>query len=795
MGGVESSSARHITATDSQVAGAAASLSLGAAGSAQSPGPLPDLQLIYDTAPIGLACLTPDCRYLQINRRMTEICGISVADHIGRSVRDMVPNLADHVEKIVQCILTTGEPVTGIEVTGQRADMIGADRCWLTSWYPMRDVNGRIVAVNIAAEEVTERKRAERQSQAALRASEERWKSVFQSSTLGISLTDQNLRFVATNAAFQQMVGYTDEELRKLSPLDLIVETEREAAQTRMIQLRQDKRHNYEVIAEYRRKDGASISVNTYVSTVPGTDASPPIFLATAIDVTARMQAEAKVRESEELFRIMAGTAPVLVWMSDTEMRCNFFNEVWLEFTGRTIEQELGSGWAEGVHPEDFRYCLDTFAESFKARRPFTMEYRLKRADGEYRWILDSGVPRFTRDGQFAGYIGSGIDITDRKKVESELRRSESYLAEAEKISHTGCWARNPNTGELFWSQEEWRIFCLEPEKTELSYSQFLKMIHPDDRVYLEETSAQAVREKRSYDIPFRIVLTDGSIKHIHSVGNPVLDGSGNVIEYIGVSQDVTEHKRAEAALQEAQSELSRVARLTTMGELAASIAHEIKQPLGAVVAFGYGCLRWLARNPPNLEEATLAAKGLITEAKRASDVIDRIRRLLKSDKPEYTSVDISDAIRDVLTLAHSTLQRRGVSVRCSLPSNLPPVLGDRVQLQQVIMNLIVNGADAMKSVINRPKVLRVGSNVDAAGSMLVVIEDSGTGVDPAVMDRIFDPLFTTKPEGMGMGLSICRSIVEAHGGRIWVTLGVPNGAVFQFTLPTCGQGTETLRE
>ena len=295
--------------------------------------------MIYDTAPIGLACLTPDCRYLQINQRLTEICGISVADHLGRFVRDMVPNVADDVEKIVQSILSTGEPVTGIEVYGQRADKVGADRCWLTSWHPLKGADGKVLAINVAAEEVTERNRAAALSAAALHESEERWRSVFESSTLGISLTDQNLRFLATNAAFQAMLGYTEQELRNLSPLDVMTENERDAAQARLIELRAGKRHHYEAVTEFRRKDGSTIAVNAYVSIVPGSDTSPPLLLATA------------------------------------------------------------------------------------------------------------------------------IDVTDRRKMENELRRSESYLAEAEKISHTGCWARNPTTGELFWSQEEWRISASIPKR------------------------------------------------------------------------------------------------------------------------------------------------------------------------------------------------------------------------------------------------------------------------------------------------------------------------------------------
>jgi C4-dicarboxylate-specific signal transduction histidine kinase len=234
-----------------------------------------------------------------------------------------------------------------------------------------------------------------------------------------------------------------------------------------------------------------------------------------------------------------------------------------------------------------------------------------------------------------------------------------------------------------------------------------------------------------------------------------------------------------------AQAELARVARLTTIGELAASIAHEINQPLPAIATNGHAALRWLGHAMPNVSEATEALKGVIKDVNRASDVIGRIRALLKHDKPEYMALDINDVIREVHTITQTALQSRLVSVRSDLPAGLPPVLGDRVQLQQVIMNLIMNDADAMSSVTNRPRILQLVSRIDPSGSMVVAIEDSGTGLDAILMERIFDPLFTTKPNGMGMGLAICKSIVEAHGGRIWALPRRPNGSVFQFTVRT----------
>jgi C4-dicarboxylate-specific signal transduction histidine kinase len=279
-------------------------------------------------------------------------------------------------------------------------------------------------------------------------------------------------------------------------------------------------------------------------------------------------------------------------------------------------------------------------------------------------------------------------------------------------------------------------------------------------------------------------VLRDGTVKHLHTVGKPQIEESGAVVEYIGVTMDETERVRANAAMNEAQAELARVARLTTMGELAASIAHEINQPLAAVVASGNAALRWMAHVPPNLEETRDAIRAILNEGYRASEVTGRIRSLFKHREPDYVELDVNNAIRDVLELTVSALRSRDVVIQTQLSAALPPALGDRVQLQQVIMNLIMNGADAMSAVADRPRILHIGSQIDSAGNVLVSVRDSGTGIDEAIRDSIFKPLFTTKSTGMGMGLSICRSIVEAHGGKLWATPATPYGTDFRFTIP-----------
>jgi PAS domain S-box-containing protein len=497
-------------------------------------------------------------------------------------------------------------------------------------------------------------------------------------------------------------------------------------------------------------------------------------------------RAAAEIRRSEAYMAEGQRLTRTGTWaLNVATKRCFWSPELFriLGFNPASTDPSI-STFLDRVHPSDRSAAQQNIDLAIHTGKDFAQDYRLLLGDGTTKYVHSIGHPVTNKFGEIIEIIGAATEITDRFYAERTLKRSEFYLAEAEKISRTGCWARNPTTGELFWSQEEWRIFGLDPKKTELSYQLFLNMIHPDDRPSLEMISASAVRSGKPYDIPFRIILNDGSIKHLHSVGNPVFHESGQVREYIGVTMDVTDRTRTEAALQEAQSELARVARLTTMGEFAASIAHEINQPLTAIATYGQAARRWLNRDVPNLVRAQECMTSAVNAADRASEVITRIRALLRNDKPEYLAVDINSVIRDVLTLTNSTLQTRNVLIRTRLPADLPQIRGDRIGLQQVIMNLITNGTDAMSSITERSRILRIESQIEASGSVLVAVADAGTGFNSGIADRIFDPLFTTKPNGMGLGLSICRSIIEAHGGRLWASPGSPHGAVFQFTMP-----------
>ncbi len=373
----------------------------------------------------------------------------------------------------------------------------------------------------------------------------------------------------------------------------------------------------------------------------------------------------------------------------------------------------------------------------------------------------------------------------NRRRAEEELRHSETFLAEGQRISHTGSWGWNISTGKLVWSEEHCLIFGLDPKTVTPTFQLFLERVHPEDRAMVQKSLDGALRERGSFSFEFRIALPEGSTKYLHGMGHPVVTSDEEIYDYIGTTMDITERKRGEEALRNAQADLTRAARLTTMGELAASIAHEINQPLGAMVINGDACLSWLTKDQPKLDEARRAAERIVRDGQRAGDIVRSVRALAGKSAPAMTQLDINAAIHEVLVLLHSEFLAHDVALETELPDGLAPVMGDRVQLQQVVLNLIMNGIEAMSTVTQVPRVLSVKSQLDGLDHVLVAVEDSGPGFAPEVADRLFEAFFTTKPSGMGMGLSVCHSIISAHGGRLWASPGLPRGAVFKFTVPS----------
>ena len=377
------------------------------------------------------------------------------------------------------------------------------------------------------------------------------------------------------------------------------------------------------------------------------------------------------------------------------------------------------------------------------------------------------------------------------------LRQSEARLEEAQRMSHVGYWDRDLDKDHISCSEETYCIFGLAPEEGPISFSRHEELIHSEDYQRITAALAEALRGGPSYDVEYRVVRPNGDVRIVHSKGDVTIDASGRPRRIFGTIQDITEGRRAEEALRtrteelrQAQTELAHVNRVMTMGELTASIAHEVNQPLAGAITNADAALRWLDSRPPNLQEAREAIGSIINDGHRASEVITRIRALVKKSAPAMARLDLSETIQEALVITNSEARRHRVSVRTALAAGLPPVRGDRVQLQQVMLNLAMNSIDAMEAAADGPRELLIRSRPDKSGTVLVAVQDFGIGLDPQSMERLFEPFYTTKPGGMGMGLRISRSIIEAHGGRLWATPNAGPGITVQFTLPIIDEGT-----
>jgi PAS domain S-box-containing protein len=384
--------------------------------------------------------------------------------------------------------------------------------------------------------------------------------------------------------------------------------------------------------------------------------------------------------------------------------------------------------------------------------------------------------------GQPLAILETNTDITERKRTEDALRRSEMYLAEAQRLSLTGSFGWKAGSEEIFWSDQTYRIFCYD-RAIKPTVDVILKRVHPDDVTLVKQMIDPASQGRQDIDFEHRLTMPDGGLKHVRVLAHATPDAA-NRPELFGAVMDISATTRAQEALQEAQAELTHVTRVTTLGELTASIAHEVNQPLAGIVINGEASLRWLGHQTPDMDEVRHAVERIISDARRASDVIRRIRDLAKKATPEMVPIDVNGIIDDGLLLVQRQVINQRVDLQLELESGLPPVLGDRVQLQQVVINLVINGIEAMVHVTDRPRRMLLRSHRDEGRQVLVSVQDSGVGIDPENANRLFNAFYTTKRECMGMGLSISRSIVEAHGGRIWATNNEGSGATIQFALP-----------
>jgi PAS domain S-box-containing protein len=499
----------------------------------------------------------------------------------------------------------------------------------------------------------------------------------------------------------------------------------------------------------------------------------------------ARRTAEEALTESEGRFRLAAENLPEVLWIEALDPRRVLYVSPSYERVWGHPPSELYAEpglWMEAIHPEDRPTVSASFTRWLAGDGTYDAEYRIVRPDGAVRWIHDHGVLIRDRRGKPIRASGVAQDITERRQIEEQLRTSEEMWRAA--------FENNPTM--YFMVDADGKILSVNPfGAQQLGYSvdellgrSVLDVFHEGDRLSVQRNVAECIdRLGTAMQWELRKVRKDGTVIWVRESARAVR-GPKQGTTVLVACEDITEAKRAEEALARARAELEHVTRVTTMGELAASIAHEVNQPLAAISTNANALLRWLAREPAEVDEAREAARRIVRDAARAGEIIERVRALARKSPSRKESLNVNDILRDVIALTRAEAAKSGVSVEAELATNVPRVIGDRVQLQQVTLNLIVNAIDAIGRTTDGPRHVVVRSARDGPNDVVVTVADSGEGVDPEATPHLFDAFFTTKPQGMGMGLAISRSIVESHGGRIWATENPPRGAAFHFALP-----------
>jgi PAS domain S-box-containing protein len=443
-----------------------------------------------------------------------------------------------------------------------------------------------------------------------------------------------------------------------------------------------------------------------------------------------------------------------------------------------TLEQYLAT-----VHPQDREFMAETIRRMHAERSGCDVRKRIVFPDGELLYIRCVGIPVVEGEA-LKGFLGTAIDITEQELLTQELELQRAYLAEAQKLTHTGSWAWRAADQKAVHISEEWyRMYGFDTAEGAPTWEEYLERVHPEDRLKSKGIIERAIVEKVDYDQEFRILLPSGMVKWIHTVGHPILSHAGDLVQFVGSSTDITALKSAEherERLRQLEADLAHINRVSVLGEMAASLSHEIKQPIAAAITSANSCIEWLAHQPPNVDRARAAAARIDKYGNRAAEIIDRIRSFYRKSPPQRELVDVNGIIQEMLTLLSGEATRQSVAMHTELADDLPKIMADRVQLQQVFMNLMVNGIEAMKDSGGE---LTVKSQLQD-GQLQFSVSDTGPGLPDGSVDQLFSAFFTTKPQGSGMGLAISRSIVESHGGQLWAMANGRQGAIFYLTLP-----------
>ena len=742
-----------------------------------------NLSLLINTIPAHIYVLNTEGFVQHVNQAVMDYTGLTVEDVQQQDYRDRVIHPEDF--KRVRAVRADSLRRTAQFSTEQRVlRNDGQYRWFLVRYKPLLDEQGQIVRWYVAAFDIEDRKQAEQ----ALQQSQ-------------IYLNEaQRLAQMGSWAFNAAGFGYWSSELFQvhgLDPedrpptveeyLDLVHPEDREFMQQAIQKMLADHL-GFDFTKRIVRPDGKIRHIR-WVGVPVADGATLQDFVGTGMDVTEQEELVRKLRQSEADLRTITDAIRQSIVVLAPDGRTLYANRVALDRTGLTLGEANDEGFFTRVfHPDDRDGLLAERQQGLSQGAPFELESRVRQRNGEYRWHLIQYNPLKDEHGQIIRWYSTATDIDDRKQAEARVEQAYLRLAEAQRLSKTGSFISDLLADEHDWSDETFRIFEFDPA-TKVTMQMIRDIVHPGDLPSFEAVIARGMTGA-DLDLVFRIVLPRRAVKHIRGMARVMMQAGGHPL-FIGALQDVTESRIAEEALDQARSELAHVARVTTLNALTASIAHEINQPLASLITNASICLRRLNADPPNLDGARETVLRTIRDGNRASEVITRLRALFT--KREFTpeSLDLNDATREVIALALSDLQRNRVVLRSELAEDLPPVMGDRVQLQQVTLNLLRNASDAMVDVQDRPRQLLIRTQQEADDRVCLSVRDAGCGVNPQDFEKLFEPFYTTKSGGMGIGLSVSRSIIEKHQGRLWAEPNNGPGATFSFSIP-CAPSSAT---
>lgn len=735
-----------------------------------------DFQSIVDSIPAPVAVTTPTGEVEGLNQLTLDYFGKSLGELKGWKSSEVVH--PDDLEYTVAAQMEAHQLGRAYNVESRHLRADGVYRWYNVQGFPLRDDQGAVLRWFHLLVDIEDRRCAE----AALVASEAHLKRIIDT-TPGLiwsALPDGQNEWV--NQHYLDYVGMSLEQLQGWGWSSVIHPDDLHLIVNAMETAVGSGRAG-EAEARLLRHDGTYRRFLFQAAPLLDEDGNVLKWYGINTDIEARKQAEDMVAASERSLNEIINTIPALVWSAGTDGSAEFFNQHYLEFVGLSVEQVQDWGWAAAVHPDDLDALLAVWQDAMRSGEPAAAEARLRHRDGQFRWFLFRANPLRDKKGRLVRWYGVNTEIDDNKRAEAKLRRSEAFLSEGQYLARMGNFSWNLATDDIVWSEQLYRIFEFDPDKP-VTLDLITSRFHPDDVVVTGDMVKRAQRGDRDFEYQFRLLMPDQSVKYVHMIAHRANEHPGQV-EYIGAALDVTRNRIAEEALGRARSELVHVARIMSLGVLTASIAHEVNQPLSGIVTNAGTCLRLLATDPPNIEGARETARRTIRDGNRATEVIARLRTLFSKRSATIEAVDLNDAAGEVIALLRGDFERERVILRSNLADRLPLVGGDRVQLQQVIMNLLRNAVDAMSSVDDRPKWVSIETEPDADAMVRLTVRDTGIGFEPEDTERMFQPFYTTKGDGMGIGLAVSRSIIECHHGRMWAAASAEGpGTLFAFSVP-----------